>query len=242
MNLDSTLPCIDIKYAQFPGFFSFGENFGKENCLIPDDHFPWKPTRQPIYLEEWKINNESHSGKWSTIMQWESYKDRVYNGQKFGTKSTSFEKFIDIPKKNSEEKFQLVIGNAPVDRLKSHGWEVVDFFEPSKSPWTYQNFIGNSKGEFTVAKHGYQVSNSGWFSERSLCYLAKGKPVITQDTGFSQFIPTGNGLLVFQTEEEAISRVEEVNTNYSMHCKSARTIAEDYFNSNKVLSDLLNAI
>lgn len=223
-------------------FFTFGENYGEAGCTIPADGFPWKPTRQPVFLPAWKSLQNKPSGNWTTVMQWDSYKSEKFEGREFGMKSVSFEEYLDIPHQFPGEKFSLAIGGAPFERLKSHGWEILDFFPPSQSPWTYKKFIENSKGEFSVAKHGYRSSLSGWFSERSANYLAMGKPVITQDTGFSKLLPTGKGLFAFNSPNDIKHLLDEVNSDYDLHSKHARLIAEEFFNSDTVLRKLLNSL
>ena len=225
-------------------FFSFGENFGKPGCTIPDDGFPWKATRQPVFLEAWKIAKPDPNTKWTTVMQWDSYKEKMFANDVFGMKSLSFKEFENLPQIIPTENFELAIGSAsaPVEKLKNGGWEVISSLIPTKTAWSYQNYIQHSKGEWSVAKHGYVVSNSGWFSERSVSYLASGKPVVVQDTGFSDFIATGKGLLSFSSVEEIMNSIEEINGNYLQHCKWAREIAEEYFNERKVLQSLLGNI
>ena len=221
-------------------YFSFGENFGNDNCLIPDDGFPWKPTRQPIVLDEWQITPGPEKGKFTTVMKWDSYPAQKYQERYYGMKSESFRDYFDLPNKVKAD-FELALGSAsaPRDTLKSKGWQIVNPLNVTKDPWTYQKYIQESKGEFTVAKHGYVVSNSGWFSERSAAYLASGRPVITQETEFSKYIPCGRGLLAFGNFDEAIAAIEEINGNYDRHCRWAREIAEEYFDSKKVLADLI---
>ena len=222
-------------------FFSFGENFGKPGCSMPDDGFNWKPTRQPISLDLWKVSHPTPSGNWTTVMQWDSYKPRQFKGTSFGMKSASFDEYFDLPK-STAEKFQLAIGTAtaPVDKLKKAGWQLTDPLAVTLNAETFQQFLGSSKGEFSVAKHGYVVSNSGWFSERSADYLAIGKPVLLQGTGFSHIIETGRGLFSFNSPEEALESIAEINLDYAKHCAYAREIAESFFDSDKVLTSLLN--
>lgn len=225
-------------------FFTFGENIGKNICSIPDDGFNWLPTRQPVYLNAWQISTPQQNSKWTTVMQWDSYKTGIYNGKEYGMKSASFDKFIKLPGYLPDTKFKLAIGSesAPVDRLEKSGWEVISSLIPSKSPRSYQEFIQCSKGEWSVAKEGYVSSNSGWFSERSLCYMASGKPVVVQDTGFSNNLETGKGLFAFSTLDEAIEAIKIVNDNYNFHCLHARQIVENNFNSENVLRLLINTI
>ena len=222
-------------------FHTFGENFGNNTCSIPNDGFNWQPTRQPIVLEAWKTTSGSKEGKFTTVMQWDSYAAREFNGKHYGMKSGEFKKFIELPKKVGNI-FELAVGSSsvPRDLLVDKGWKVIDPLIPTKDPWTYQEFIRFSKAEFTVAKHGYVVTNSGWFSERSAAYLASGRPVITQQTGFSEWLPTGEGVLAFNNMDQAIAAIEDVNSRYEFHCKRAREIAEEYFDYKKVLPKLID--
>ena len=223
-------------------FFSFGENFGKASCHIPDDGFQWLPTRQPVVMHAWN-NTASVNGnaKWTTVMQWDSYKSRELNGKQFGMKSQSFDAYIDLPN-TIEDQLELALGSisAPREKLMEKGWSITDPLPVSLTPETYQSYIYQSKGEWSVAKDGYVVSNSGWFSERSACYLASGKPVVVQDTGFSNFFDTGKGLFGFSNFHEAVSAIEKVGKDYKMHCKHARAIAEENFNSDTVLTSLFD--
>ncbi len=227
---------------QHTAFFTFGENFGKDDCTIPDDGFDWKPTRQPVVMDAWKVVPSPNKTKWTTVMQWDSYKVQQYNGTTFGMKSLSFQKFENLPHHLPNENFELALGSvtAPGDELKKKGWEIISSLAPTKTPWTYQQYIQQSKGEWSVAKHGYVASNSGWFSERSCSYLASGRPVILQDTGFSKFLETGKGLFSFSTIEETIAAIQRVNENYTQHCKGARAVAEEYFSAANVLRSLLD--
>lgn len=222
-------------------FFTFGENFGAKDCVIPDDKFAWRPTKQPIVPEVWPVTNGDKSANWSTVMQWDSYKKIEFDGREYGMKSRSFEEFIDLPGKTNQV-FELAVGSesAPKELLIEKGWQVTDPLIPTRTPWTYQDFILGSKAEFTVAKHGYVSSRSGWFSERSAAYLISGRPVLTQETGFSKFIETGKGLLAFSNMQEALEGLIQINTDYDFHCREARKIAEEYFDYKKILPDLLS--
>jgi hypothetical protein len=221
-------------------FFSFGENIGNKDCLIPDDQFSWIPTRQPVIPDLWNKNNLSQKGNWTTVMQWDSYKKAEWDGRIFGMKSTSFQPYFDLPK-IINERFELALGgeSAPKDELKAKGWIISNPAEVSKTPESYQKFISESKGEWSVAKDGYVSSNSGWFSERSAAYLMSGKPVIVQETGFSKNIETGEGLFSFTNLEDLKSIFEEVDRDYKFQCSRAREIAMEYFQYEKVLKNLL---
>jgi hypothetical protein len=224
-------------------FFSFGENFGKKFCTIPDDGFKWLPTRQPVVLREWKTTEAKIHSPWTTIMQWDSYKIRKYEGILYGMKSQSFRPYFNLPQ-STKEIFELAIGSAtaPKEKLLLNGWQLKDPLIITKSTESYQAYINESKAEWSIAKQGYVISKSGWFSERSACYLASAKPVLVQDTGFSQNLETGKGLLCFTSFEECLSAIEAINSNYQKHCNWSREIATACFDSDIVLNDLLQRI
>jgi hypothetical protein len=191
-------------------------------------------------LKAWNYSTGNKNAKWTTVMQWDSYKVREYNGQVFCMKSSSFNDYFSLPQKINET-FELAIGSAPApkEKLIANGWNIADPLSVTLSPVTYQQYIQQSKGEWSIAKHGYVSTNSGWFSERTTGYLASGRPVVVQETGFSEFIETGRGLFSFTSPAEAVVAIEEVNHNYAAHCKWAREIAEEYFRFDKVLNALL---
>jgi len=228
---------------QHTSFFSFGENISSERSEIPDDHLHWKPTRQPIVLDVWPVTPGPKKGKFTTVMQWDSYPLREYKGKVYGMKSMSFEDYVNLPKM-TDISLEIALGSpsAPRQLLSQKGWSLCDPLKVTQNPWTYQEYIQQSKAEFSVAKHGYVVSRNGWFSERSACYLASGRPVITQDTGFSSWLKADEGILSFKTLEEAILGIEEINNRYEFHCKSARFVAEEYFDSKKILTSLIDEI
>lgn len=227
--------------AKHNRFFTFGENFGKPNCSVPDDGFPWQPTRQPVITDLWQPGMGNEKGYWTTVMQWDSYKIREHNGKTFGMKSASFDPYISLAE-SGNNFFEIALGSktAPKDKLRQAGWLITNSLTVTKTPETYQQYIRSSKGEWSVAKQGYVMSHSGWFSERSCCYLASGRPVVLQDTGFSDFLDTGRGLLSFTNIDEAKDCIEEVNRNYRKHCTDARSIAESRFHYENVLNRLLS--
>ena len=232
--------------AEHNSFFTFAENIGRDDCLVPADGFAWQPTRQPIQLDAWPITPGPRNGSWTTVMQWDSYRAREYEGQRYGMKSDSFETFVDLPASAAERfvvppRFEIALGSesAPREYLRTKGWQLLDPLEVTRDPWSYQDFIRGSKAEFSVAKHGYVTSRSGWFSERSAAYLASGRPVLTQQTGFSDWLPTGAGLLAFETMDEALAGMAEIDANYEHHCRAARQLAESHFDARKVLTDLI---
>jgi hypothetical protein len=222
-------------------FFTLAENIRYNNCLLPVDGVNYLPTRQPICLSLWKVDKPVLSGRWTTVMQWDSYATREYEGRHYGMKSSSFEQFKDLPSKIFDEEIELALGSdsASLAGLQEKGWKIIDPIKPTRTFETYQQFIQQSKGEWSIAKQGYVVTNSGWFSERSACYLASGKPVVVQGTGFAENIATGKGLFSFNTLQEAIESFEIINKDYHFHCLEARKLAEAAFDSRKVLGQLL---
>jgi hypothetical protein len=235
-----TDPTARALAEQHTSFLTFGENFGKQGNSMPDDGFHWQATRQPIVLDAWPATTGRPNASYTTVMQWDSYPAVEYGGQRYGMKSDSFGPYMDLPTRVSQT-LELALGtpHAPRKELAGRGWILRDPFEPTRDPWSYQRYIQESKGEFSVAKQAYVETRSGWFSERSAAYLASGRPVIVQETGFSDWLAPDRGILPFRSPGEAIDRIKEVECDYSLHCRAAREIAEEYFDSAKVLSSLI---
>jgi hypothetical protein len=126
--------------------------------------------------------------------------------------------------------------------LQSNGWLTVDAYEMSLDPWPYRDYIRSSAAEFSVAKDMVARTRCGWFSERSACYLAAGRPVITQDTGFGRTLPTGEGLFAFQTADEVVAAIEAIRADYPRHSRAAKAIAEQYFRAESVLGGMLDSL
>jgi hypothetical protein len=229
--------------AQHTAFFSFGENIVSGSCTIPSDGFPWLPTRQPIVLELWPVIPGPDDGVFTTVMLWDSYEPVHYRGTLYGMKSASFTPFLDLPT-HTEARLELCLGSssAPMNLLREKGWLLSDPIQITRDPWSYQRYMQLSKGEFAIAKHGYVVSRSGWFSERSAAYLASGRPVVTQETGFSEWLETGSGILAYNTLEEAADCLADVSGHYEHHSRAARDAAEKYFDSRIVLQNLLDEL
>lgn len=220
--------------------FTFGENIPRGTACTPDDGLPWQPTRQPISLNAWPASPGVSKGSFTTVMQWTSYPAQEYNGVRYGQKNDSFAPYLTLPMK-VDATLEVALGSAsaPHKELRSQGWLLKDPLAITRDPWTYQNYIRASKAEFSVAKHGYVAGRSGWFSERTACYLASGRPVLVQDTGFTDWLETGAGVLAFSTPDEARAGIEEINRRYDFHSRSAREIAEAYFDAGHVLPRLI---
>ena len=220
-------------------FFSFGENIAADHA-IPDDGLPWAPTRQPVVIDLWPFEEAPADARFTSILQWESYPAITYDGVHYGMKADSFEDYVELPAR-VEEPLELALGSAtaPRARLRAAGWSLRDPLEVSRTPWAYADYIRGSKAEFGVAKHGYVLAGTGWFSERSTCYLASGRPVVAQDTGFSRWLPTGEGVLAFSDPTEAVTAIESVRSGYSRRCRAARDLVADLFRADVVLDRLL---
>jgi hypothetical protein len=220
--------------------FAFAERVGRPEAYLPRDGFDWKPTRQPVVLDAWPATPAPPEAPFTTVMQWDSYPALEHAGRRFGMKSDSFAPFFDLPRR-TRVPLELALGSpdAPRAELEAAGWRVRNPLVAAAGPWTYRRYIRHSRGEFSVAKHGYVVANTGWFSERSANYLASGRPVVVQDTGFSEVLPTGEGLLAFSTADQAAAAVEIVAADVGRHGRAARELAREYFDSARVLTRLL---
>jgi len=220
--------------------FSFGENMGEE---VPDTNHRWLPTRQPIVLSEWRTRKEQRDC-FTTVMTWKSYNPIEFDGRKYGQKDVEFRRFIDLPGMIGSTPIEIAmsVGKAqklPIDLLARKGWRITDPAVVCPDPDRYREYIETSKAEWSVAKNGYVQGQPGWFSCRSACYLAAGRPVVVQETGFSSVLPTGEGLLAFTDLEEAAEGIREVQADYARHSRAAREVAETHFDSEQVLSELV---
>jgi hypothetical protein len=226
--------------------FTYAENIHGADCLVPRLGFRWKTTRMPIVRSLWSglaAQPAAATAPWTTVMTWNAFKGRLsYRGVEYKSKSGAFEGLIDLPR-HVDLPLTLAVGgaNAPLQRLAQCGWRVVDGPASSLTPAQYQAFIQASRGEFSPAKHVYVAMRTGWFSCRSACYLAAGRPVVVQDTGFQPVIPVGEGILAFSTMHEAVHALNSVEADYQRHVRAAREIAEQYFDSDRVLKDLIDA-
>ena len=226
-------------YVQFfHGFthlFTFGANIGTSACSVPVGPFHWHKTWQPLVLDEWRTDRRPGE-KFTTVMSWqiESFADVG------GNKDQEFLHYMDLPSK-TPQPFELAI-NGPQSLLRDHGWGTVDAMAVSRTPWGYREFIQQSKAEFGVAKHTYVANRSGWFSDRTECYLASGRPALVQDTGWSTHLPAGEGLLAFSSPAEALEGIQSINGQYERHARRAREIAGDCFDAGRVLRRLLDVV
>ena len=244
--------------------FTYGENLGTADCAVPVGSVNYHATRQPIVMDWWARTNTSATraanSYFSTVANWrQSGKDLVWNGETYTwSKHHGFLKVVDLPRRTGEP-LELALsvqghkgdgGNGWVPAheedaeairlLTCHGWRISDAMSLSKDILPYRDYIMASRGEFTVAKDQYARPRSGWFSDRSACYLAAGRPVITQDTGFGKFLPVGEGLFAFDSMEQILAAFAAINSDYERHSRAARAVAEEYFRAETVLTTLIH--
>ena len=241
-NVRSTIDYLGRHHA----LFTFGENVGTKNFPVPTHGFKWLPTRQPVVTDLWKTNRSpSRAAAFTSVANWSTsgLKDITWRGKKYlWSKSREFLRFVAAPKK-SGEMFELAtdIKDKTIrDKFTRNGWRFRSPLQMSVDYWLYHDYIQRSKGEFTVAKDQYVRLNTGWFSDRSVCYLAAGRPVIIQETGFTKHYGGEAGLLAFSSLGEIVEAVKMINGDYPKHARAARQIARDVFEATKVLKSLLD--
>ena len=224
-------------------FFTYGERLGAPDCPVPLSGVPWRPTRPPVDPDLWPAAS-SPAPCFSTIATWENKgKNIEFGGASYvWSKHVNFLRFLDLPRRSPQTCFRMAMlppDDAVRAEVAEQGWDIVDPRPISADMTDYQDFIAGSRGEFTVAKDIYVRPNSGWFSDRSVCYLAAGRPVVTMRTGFSERIPVGRGLFDFATSDEALGAIDAIALDYDAHSRAAREIAQHHFGSERVIGRLL---
>jgi len=222
--------------------FTFGENVGAPDCPLPAEKFHWLPTRQPVALELWQ-GPPTGGDTFNTITTWHNKGKNVeWNGETwYWTKDREFERILDLPQLRPQARFELAMSveDQVRDLVHRHGWRQTGSVEISRDIDLYRSYIQQSRGEFTVARDQYVRPNTGWFSDRSACYLGAGRPVITQETGFSKYLPSGRGLFSFRTMDDILQAVDAIESDYAGNCKAAREIAAEYFAAERVVRSLM---
>jgi len=228
-------------------YFTIGNNIGSAPCTIPTGGIRWTHTRPPVVLDQWPCVPSRRFDRFTTVCTWRgAYGPIEYGGKKLGQKAHEFRKFLPLPRRTARQ-FEIALDIHPGDHkdleaLRSHGWTVTDPRNVARSPQAYRSYLQGSGAEFSPAQGVYVQTQSGWFSDRTARYLASGRPVLVQDTGFSRYLPVGEGLLAFSDFDEAVERVERITKDYTLHCAAARKLAEEYFDSDKVVGALLREI
>lgn len=228
-------------------YFTVGMNVGQPDCSIPACGIDWKLTRQPVVLDRWPVSKAGDLNRLTTIANWRGPFGVIeWQGKRLGLKAHEFRKFISLPSL-VPQRLEIALSIHPADhadreRLLQNGWELVDPGPVSATPKSFHDYIQTSGGECSVAQGMYVDTNSGWFSDRTVRYLASGKPCLVQETGFSRHLPTGEGLIGFRTIDEAAAGAANIAQNYGAHCAAARRIAERHFASDVVLGRFLDDV
>jgi hypothetical protein len=237
---------VDMRFSGHNRFVTVGQAVGQPGCDVPTCGRAWITTPQPVVLERWPVARCVTHDALTTVANWRGYGSIERGGVFYGQKTHCLRKFIALPTL-TKENFTLALSIHPEESkdlaaLRSNGWHLIDPARVANSPNDYRRFIQGSKAEFGIAKSGYVSARCGWFSDRSVCYLASGRPVIAQETGFSRFLPTSKGLLAFETTDDVLASIEALNSDYGLHARAARTLAEEHFDSDKVLTRLLQRV
>lgn len=236
---------IDMRLEGHTHFVTVGLGIGADSPVSTCGR-SWFTTVPPVVLERWPVTGTIVHDAFTTVANWRAYGSVEHEGVFYGQKAHSLRQLVDIPLR-IDESFVLALGIHADERpdrelLAANRWQIIDPLVAAGSPETYRAFVSGSKAEIGIAKSGYVVSRSGWFSDRSACYLASGRPVVAQDTGFSRYLPTGDGLLAFDDAAGATACIEAVRANYAGHARSARAFADAHFNSDVVLTRLLESV
>jgi hypothetical protein len=229
--------------ARHDEYFTIGETVGTAAARFPDCGIKWRYTPPPVFLPQWPVTQADATAPYSTVAHWWHQAEVVDGRTVDNNKWVSFMEYVDMPRE-VPQRLQLALGEGtaiPTARAfwGGHGWQVSDAWEVASTPWDYQRFIRDSRGEFSCAKATCMALENAWISDRTLCYLASGKPAVVQHTGPSRFLPDADGLLRFRTPDEAVARLQEADSDYEHHSRAARQLAEDHFDAEKVAADVL---
>lgn len=226
-------------FAGHDAFVTVGANVGRPGCVIPTCGLSWIRTLPPVVLDLWPAAAEE-GFRFTSVGSWRGPWDPVeYEGRTFGLRAHEFRKFTQVPRR-SGLTFEIALDIDDEDAadarlLADGGWHLADPRAVAGDPWSYRQYVRGSRAEFMVAKGMYVRSGSGWFSDRTACYLAAGRPALVQDTGLQGVVPTGLGLVTFDTPAEAVERAHEVDANWHRHARAARELAEEHLDSDRVL-------
>jgi hypothetical protein len=237
---------IDMRFSGHTHFATVGSRIGLPECAVPTCGLQWIHTLPPVVLDEWPRADGIEREAFTSVANWRGYGSIDRDGVLYGQKAHSLRRFFDVPEVIGE-RLELALAIHPhekpdLEALARHGWGLVDPRAVAGTPSRYRAFIQGSRAEFGIAKSGYVVSRCGWFSDRSACYLASGRPVVAQETGFSEVLPTGDGLFAFESSDDVRAATRAVRGNYAHHAAAARQIAEAYLDSDRVLARLLDEV
>ena len=230
-----------VALQHYDVLFTYCTRMGEADCTVPQAGREWTPTRTGVATRLWDATPAVPPLPLTTVMHWGAWDDYEHEGRLYGHKNRELERFLELPRLTSYE-FRLAIGggSAPVDRLVASGWQVAESADVTRDIGIYRSFISASYADFGIAKHAYVASRGGWFSDRSTCYLAAGRPVLHQDTGFGDWLPTGEGVFAFRDQDDVLAALAELEADYERHARAARAIAEEYFEASVVLGRMLD--
>jgi hypothetical protein len=236
---------VDMGLEGHTHFATVGLGIGRESTAPTCDR-QWITTLPPVVLDDWPVANRAAYDALTTVANWRAYGSIHHDGVLYGQKAHSVRALIDLPER-TEESLLLALDihhdeHSDIDALAAHGWQRTDPRVAAGTPGCYRAFVRGSKAEIGIAKSGYVASRCAWFSDRSACYLASGRPVVAQDTGFSDHLPTGRGLFAFDDADGVLAAIDAINRDYEGNRQAARTIAEEHFDSDRVLTTLLAAL
>jgi hypothetical protein len=237
---------VDMGFDAHTHFVSVADAIGAPGSPIPACGRDWLTTLPPVVLDEWPVADGIERRRATTVGHWRSYGSIMHEGVHYGQKAHSLRILIDLPRR-APDRLELALAIHPdetrdLDALRENGWDLLDPADVAATPDDYWGFVQGSWAEFGLAKLGYVVAGSGWFSDRSACYLASGRPVLAQDTGFGRRLPTGAGLLPFSTTDDVIAGLDELEADYERHRTAARQIAEEHLAADRVLGSLLERL
>jgi hypothetical protein len=252
-----------LEIGPYDYYFTYGKNIGTTGCPIPTWGLQWRTLWPSVLLAEWPVSDKGDPRRFTTVAAWRAQPSSslTYLGYRLGVKADELRKVVDLPLR-TPYKFEIALRTrasrafladsggdwevkterSDLEELVRAGWNIVDPRVVVPDPGAYRSYIQSSGAEISVAKGVYVSTGCGWFSDRTICYLASGKPAIVQETGFSRTIPVGQGLLPFRTLDEAVTAAEEIAEHYEAHCSAARRIAEEHFDSARVIRRLLEEV
>ena len=234
-------------FAGHDAHVTIGTHIGAPGCTVPTCGLDWITTPQPVVLDAWPLAPPAPGGAFTSVASWRgAYGPIDYDGHRYGLRVHQLRRFAELPAR-ARGRFELALDIHPADaadakRLRDGGWRLRPPAEVAGTLDDYRDYLRGSAAEVMVAKGMYVDSRSGWFSERSTCYLASGRPVLAQDTGLAELYPLGEGLIAFDTLEEAIAGAQELRAHPARHAAAARALAEEHFDSDLVLGRLLDAL
>jgi len=239
-----TDPNTSFELLPHDTYFTIGANVGRPGCPVPTCGIDWRHTRQPVVMDDWPDAQPIEPGRFTTVASWRGpFGPIIHNGRTLGLKVHEFRRFSELPQRLPFE-FEIALDIQPADAadraaLVANGWQLVDPLNVAGSGGRFREYVQQSPAEFSVAQGVYVATQCGWFSDRTVRYLASGSPALVQNTGFDNWLPEGEGVVAFRTPDEAAAGAERIVADYARHAKAARRLARDYFDSDKVIARFL---